>query len=194
MAHKHEFLTPYEGRVRPGRVAWTRVILTLVIGAAICLFVLLTFGNPGLGTAALLAIGFAGYALWAWMRTTIGFVVDERGLTPKLGGFLARPTWPLEDFRTVQIRVVAPERVGSLVGNIGLGRADVAVSTMSDVQRVDPLKPRTLVGPQADTRFAVTHGGELVEIIGRDGGAYLLSPEHPREVAEAIAKAITFAR
>ncbi|MCT1715934.1 hypothetical protein [Dermabacter hominis] len=194
MAHKHEFLTPYKGRVRPGRVAWTRVILTLVIGAAICLFVLLTFGDPGLGTAALLAIGFAGYALWAWMRTTIGFVVDERGLTPKLGGFLARPTWPLEDFRTVQIRVVAPERVGSLVGNIGLGRADVAVSTMSDVQRVDPLKPRTLVGPQADTRFAVTHGGELVEIIGRDGGAYLLSPEHPREVAEAIAKAITFAR
>lgn len=194
MAHKHEYLTPYKGRVRPGRVAWTRVILTLVIGAAICLFVLLTFGDPGLGTAALLAIGFAGYALWAWIRTTIGFVVDERGLTPKLGGFLARPTWPLENFRTVQIRVVAPERVGSLVGNIGLGRADVAVSTMSEVQRVASLKPRTLVGPQADTRFGVTRGGELVEIIGRDGGAYLLSPEHPREVAEAIAKAITYAR
>ncbi|MDK8803513.1 hypothetical protein QP880_05305 [Dermabacter hominis] len=45
MAKNHEPLNLYKGRVRPGRVAWTRVILTLVIGTAICLSVLLTFGE-----------------------------------------------------------------------------------------------------------------------------------------------------
>lgn len=194
MARTSGTLAPFKGRVRPGRVAWARVLLTLVIGAAICAFVLLTFGDSGIGTAVILALGFAGYAAWAWLRTSITFVVDEHGVTPRLGGFFTRPTWPLENFRTVQLRTVAPERVGSLVGNIGLGRAEVTVSTMGEVRPVAPLKPRTLVGPQADTRFAVTHGGELVEIIGRDGRAYLLSPENPREVAEAIAAAISFAR
>ncbi|MCT2024486.1 hypothetical protein [Dermabacter hominis] len=194
MAKKHDSLSLYKGHVRPGRVAWTRIGLTLVIGAAICVFVLFTFGDSALGTAVILAIGFAGYAAWAWLRTAITFLVDDRGITPSLGGFIPRQTWPIENFRTVQLRTVAPERVGSLVGNIGLGRAEVAVSTLNDVRAVEPFKPRTLIGPQADTRFAVTRGGELVEIIGRDGGSYLLSPEHPREVAEAIAKAITFAR
>ncbi|WP_250258637.1 hypothetical protein [Dermabacter sp. Marseille-Q3180] len=194
MARTNETLAPFKGRVRPGRVAWARVLLTLVIGAAICAFVLLTFGDSGIGTAVILALGFAGYAAWAWLRTSITFLVDDRGITPSLGGFIPRPTWPLESFRTVQVRRVAPERVGSLVGNIGLGRAEVTVSTLSDVSAVEPFKPRTLLGPQADTSFAVTHGGELVEIIGRDGKAYLLSPEKPREAAEAIAAAISFAR
>lgn len=194
MAKKHHSLSLYKGRVRPGRVAWTRIGLTLVIGVAICVFVLLTFGDSGLGTAVILALGFAGYAMWAWLRTSITFLVDDRGITPSLGGFIPRPTWPIENFRTVQLRRVAPERVGSLVGNIGLGRAEVTVSTLSDVSTVEPFKPRTLLGPQADTSFAVTHGGELVEVIGRDGRAYLLSPENPREAAEAIAAAISFAR
>lgn len=194
MARKHDSLNLYKGHVRPGRVAWTRIALTLVIGAAICVFVLLTFGDSALGTAVILAIGFAGYAAWAWLRTSITFLVDDRGITPSLGGFIPRPTWPIENFRTVQLRTVAPERVGSLVGNIGFGRAEVAVSTLNDVRAVEPFKPRTLIGPQADTSFAVTHGGELVEIIGRDGKAYLLSPDNPREAAVAIAAAISFAR
>src|SRR5699024_11908123 len=91
-------------------VGWSRIGVTA--GAGGLLTVRLARRAEGATPVVMLLFGvlFGLRALWTWMGQWTRFVVDARGLTVSLGGFLPRRSWPLEDFRTVQLRKGSEER------------------------------------------------------------------------------------
>ncbi|MDO5644210.1 MAG: hypothetical protein Q4G21_00760 [Dermabacter sp.] len=184
----------YTGKVTPGPVGWTRIAVTMVIGLVVAALAALQGGNNGIILAVVVLAAFGAYGAAMWSRLSITFMVDERGVTPSLGGFLPRPTWPASNFRTVQLRTVPADEVGATIGSIGLRTGVVTSSRLDQVSAVDGLKVLNPTEPQVPCTYAVTGGGALVEIIGRDGSVYLLSPTKPRECAEAIARVIRYTR
>lgn len=180
--------------VTPGPVGWTRVAVTVTFGCLVAAFALIRLGEDGVLVGAL---AFAMGVVWAaftWMRLHITVLVDEHGITPSLGGFWPRKTWPASNFRTVQLRRLEPTHVGGVIGQIGLHRGRVIHSTLADVTALPGMKVRTFAEPQVDATYAVTTGGVLVEIVRHDGGVYLLSPKNPEQTAQAVAKVIQFRR
>src|SRR5699024_2496382 len=106
----------YVGRTRPSSIGWTRIGITLAAGAVLTLLMAQRSSPPAV---LLVAALFAGLTLWTWMGQHTRFIVDEHGLTVSLGGFLPRRPWPLEDFRTVQLRELPQSRLGVTLGGYG---------------------------------------------------------------------------
>ena len=177
----------YVGSTRPGGIGWTRIALTLVAGAVVSYA---AYPRAGLMAALLLMLLFALLALWTWMGQAARFIVDERGVTVSLGGFLPRRPWPVEDFRTVQLRELPPSRVGVTFGGYGWRRGRATTSRPEELTPVGQRKIYTVSDMQAPYRMLVTRAGTLVEIIGRDRTHYVLSPEDPPATAEAIDQSI----
>src|SRR5699024_773034 len=128
-------------------------------------------------------------------RTGMGqctrFVADDRGLTVSLGGFLPRRSWPLEDFRTVQLREIPTSGVGVTVGGYAYRRGRAISSTPEQLRPVGDRKIYTTRRTQARYQLMVTRPGTMVETIGRSGGAhYLTSPVDPETTATAVDQAI----
>lgn len=180
----------FAGATRPGAVGWTRI----GVSAAMALVVL------GLGLAAptalppVLAIAAAAVigatALWSWMRLWTRFLVDEHGVTISYGGFWPQRPWPLAEFRTVQLREVPGSVLGATVGPLGRSRALVLTGTREERR---PVAGRPVHVPAEDRvrcRLQVSAPGTLVEIIGREGTHFLLSPTDPEATARAVDQAI----
>lgn len=181
----------YVGATRPGTVGWTRIVVTAVAGAL--LTVLLAQRAEAASPVVMLAFGllFGLLALWTWMGQWTRFIVDDRGLTVSLGGFLPRRTWPLEDFRTVHLREVPASGIGVTVGGYGFRRGRVISSTPEQLGPVGDRKIYTTGQTQERYRLMVTRPGTMVEIIGRSGQfQYLISPVDPEATAEAVDQAI----
>lgn len=177
----------YVGRTRPSSVGWTRIGLTLLAGAVLALLMLQRSSAAG---TALLVVLFLGLALWTWMGQWTRFLVDEHGVSVRLGGFLPRRPWPLEDFRSVQLRELPPARVGVMVGGYGWRRGRATTPRPEELTPVGSRKIFTMAEAQLPYRTLVTRAGTLVEIIGRGSTHYLLSPEDPRATAAALDQAI----
>jgi hypothetical protein len=175
------------GRTRPSSVGWTRIAITLIAGVVLAAL-MLQRGSAPAAIAALAA--FALLALWTWMGQATRFVVDEHGVTVSLGGFLPRRAWPLEDFRTVQLRELPPSRVGVTLGGYGWRRGKAMTPQAAELTPVGERKIYTLAEAQRPYRMLVTRPGTTVEIIGRGDTCYILSPVDPRGAAEAIDQAI----
>ena len=181
----------YVGATRPGSVGWTRIVVTLVAGLVIA--VLLIQRSQQGSPLVMIAFGllFALLALWAWMRQWTRFIVDERGLTVSLGGFLPRRTWPIEDFRTVQLRELPASAVGVSVGGYGFRRGRAISSTPAELRPVGGRKVYTTGQTQERYQLMVTRPGTMVEIISRSGDTqYLISPVDPEATAAAVDQAI----
>jgi len=181
----------YVGATRPGTVGWTHIGVTVVAG--VLLTVLLAQRAEGAAPVVVLLFGllFGLLALWTWMGQWTRFVVDDRGLTVSLGGFLPRRTWPLEDFRTVQLREIPTSGVGITVGGYGYRRGRAISSTPEQLRPVGDRKVYTTGQTQERYRLMVTRPGTMVEIIGRSGEIhYLLSPVDPEATADAVDQAI----
>ena len=109
----------YVGTTRPSSIGWTRIIVTLVAGAAL-VAVMSTQARPFPPVLILAAaLVFVGLAFWTWIGQWTRFIVDEHGVTVSLGGFWPQRPWPLTDFRTVQLRQVPQSTVGVTVGGFG---------------------------------------------------------------------------
>lgn len=177
----------YVGRTRPAAIGWTRIGITLLAGAVLAL--LMGQRSSPLG-ALLIAVLFLGLSFWTWMGQHTRFIVDERGLTVSLGGFLPRRSWPLEDFRNVQLRELPASRVGVLLGGYGWRRGRASTPEMSELTPVGKRKVYTLDTVQARYRMLATRAGTMVEIIGRGSEHYIISPEDPQATAAAVDQAI----
>jgi hypothetical protein len=177
----------YVGTTRPSSVGWTRIGITLAAGAILTVLMAQRSSLPG--TLLLVAL-FAGLALWTWMGQWTRFIVDEHGLTVSLGGFLPRKPWPLEDFRTVQLRRLDRSRVGATTGGYGWRRGKASTPRPEELTPVGARKIFTLSAAQQPYRMLVTRAGTQVEIIGRGTTHYLLSPEDPEATAAAVDQAI----
>ena len=175
------------GRTVPSSVGWTRVVVTVVAGLIVSGLLLQRGSAPG--AIAVLA-AFALLALWTWMGQHTRFIVDQHGVTVSLGGFLPRRPWPLEDFRTVQLREVPGSRVGVTFGGYGWRRGRASTPRPEELTPVGSRKIFTLDEVQQRYRMLVTRSGTLVEIIGRGSTHYVLSPEDPQATADAVDQAI----
>lgn len=177
----------YVGRTRPSSIGWTRIGITLVVGAVLALLMAQRSTLPAVLLVIVLFLGLAG---WTWMGQHTRFIVDEHGLTVSLGGFLPRKPWPLADFRTVQLRELPASRVGVTLGGYGWRRGRASTPAISELTAVGTRKIFTLNEVQQPYRMLVTRSGTMVEIIGRGTTHYILSPEDPRATADAIDQAI----
>lgn len=175
------------GRTRPSSVGWTRIAITAACGLVLA-GLMLQRGSVPAAVAALAA--FVLLALWTWMGQSARFVVDEHGVTVSLGGFLPRPVWPLEDFRTVQLREIPTSRVGVALGGYGWRRGKAMTPKPEELTPVGERKIFTVSEMQRPYRMLVTRPGTTVEIIGRKDTCYLLSPVDPHATAAAIDQAI----
>lgn len=181
----------YVGRTHPGGVGWGRVLVTL--GLALLLSAVTVFGPGGVPLLLLAPVVtlFVLYAGWTWIRLDTRFIVDERGVTVSLGGFWPQASWPVADFRRVQLREIPSDTLGVTVGALGWRRRGRVIS--STRENLTPL-PGNKVFTNGNThdqyRLLVTRPGTMVEIIGRRDVHYLLSPEDPQGTAEAIDQAI----
>ncbi|WP_193104332.1 hypothetical protein [Brachybacterium sp. FME24] len=175
------------GTTRPSGVGWTRIGLTVLAGVIVTL--LLAQRNSLLAGITVAGL-FALLTLWTWMGQHSRFLVDERGLTVSLGGFLPRRSWPLEDFRTVQFRTLPQSSVGVTLGGYGWRRGKATSSTPAELTPVGDRKIFTTGDTQQPYRMMVTRAGTMVEIIGRSGTNYLISPDDPEAAATAIDQAI----
>ena len=179
--------TFYVGRTRPSTIGWTRIAITVVTGAVLA--VLMSQRSTVFGALLVVAL-FALLTLWTWMGQWTRFIVDEHGLTVSLGGFLPRRPWPLEDFRTVQLRELPRSQVGLAVGGYGWRRGRASTPQPAELTPVGTRKIFTLEDVQARYRLLITRPGTMVEIIGRGSTHYLLSPEDPQATAAAVDQAI----
>ena len=177
----------YVGTTRPSSIGWTRIAITLVAGAVLALLMAQRSTPPAV---LLVAVLFLGLALWTWMGQHTRFIVDQHGVTVSLGGFLPRRPWPLEDFRTVQLRELPQSRVGVTLGGYGWRRGRASTPRPEELTPVGSRKIFTLDEPQQPYRMLVTRSGTMVEIIGRGSTHYILSPEDPRATADAIDQAL----
>ena len=176
-------------RTRPSAVGWTRIGLTAASGAVLVLLAGLRSGVAW-PLLVLLAVLFAGFALWTWMHHATRVVVDERGVTVSLGGFWPQRTWPVADFRTVQLRELPASTVGVTVGGYGWRRGRAIGPTREQPTAVGRGPIHTPAETQAPYRLLVTRPGTQVEIIGKQGTHYLFSPVDPVSAAEAVDQAI----
>lgn len=176
----------YTGSTRPGAVGWTRV--AVVVGAALVLAAVPLVGGmsagPSLSIFALVVLG--GIAVWTWMNLRTTFVVDDRGVTVRLGGIWRQRTWPLEDFRSVQLRQIPAERLGVTVGGVGRRSGLVMPSQPGDITALPGRKVFTSGTTRRRTRMVVSRPGTVVEIVGRGDTGYLLSADDPQATARAI--------
>lgn len=180
----------YVGSTRPGAVGWTRVAVNAAVGVIVVLALLTTI-SPGQYVPAVVAgLGFALLTLWSWMRLSTRFIVDEHGLTVSWGGFLPRPAWPLETWRTVQLREIPADRLGVTAGGTGWRRTTVMPAQRSDITPVGTRKPYTLASMEDRYLVLLSRPGTMVEIIGRRGEHYLISPVDPAATAEACDQAL----
>lgn len=179
----------YVGRTRPGGVGWTRVGITFAAGVVVALILILRPVSAGDGPllAVTALIAFSLLALWTTIRLWTTFVVDERGVTVSWGGFWTRPSWPLEQFRLVQLREIPAGSFGVTVGGVGWRKGRVFSGEPGDRRPVAGGRIFTTGDVQNTYRALVTRPGTMVEIIAKDEPHYLLSPEHPEETATAIA-------
>lgn len=177
----------YVGTTRPSRIGWTRIGLTVVAGL---IATLLMASRSSVAAGLLVAMVFALLTLWTWMGQHTRFVVDERGVTVSLGGFLPRRTWPLADFRTVQLREIPASRVGVTLGGYGWRRGKAITPKPEELSPVGGRKIFTVAEMQRPYRMLVTRPGTTVEIIGRESTCYILSPVDPGAAAAAIDQAI----
>lgn len=173
----------YEGRTRPSSVGWTRIGITAVCGVILAVL-MLQRGSTWAAIAALVV--FALLALWTWMGQATAFTVDSRGITFRLGGFLPRRTWPLEEFRTVQLRELPRSKVGVTLGGYGWRRGRATTPRPEELTPVGRGKIFTLDQVQQPYRMVVTREGTMVEIIGRAGTHWIFSPEDPQAAADAV--------
>lgn len=176
----------YRGTTTPGVVGWTRV--GIVVGAALVLAVVPLLGGmtsgPALAVFALVAL--LSIAAWTWMGLRTTFVVDTDGVTVRLGGFWRQRTWPLSDFRGVQLRTIPAERLGATVGGVGR-RAGLLLPPMpGDVTALPGRRILTPGDQRRRSRMVVSRAGTMVEIVGRGAENYLLSADDPRATAEAL--------
>jgi hypothetical protein len=162
------------------------------IGAAVLLVLLGLVGSTALPVPfiALGVVAVVVYAIWTWVRLRTRLIVDEHGITVSLGGFWARPTWPVADFRTVQLRELAEDSLGVTVGSLGWRRGRVLASRRQELTALPGRKIFTTGKGQDECRLLVTRPGTAVEIIGRGTTNYLLTPDDPRTVAAAVDQAI----
>lgn len=180
----------YVGSTRPSSIGWTRIIVTLVAGAAL-VAVMSTQARPFPPVLILAAaLVFVGLAFWTWIGQWTRFIVDEHGVTVSLGGFWPQRPWPLADFRAVQLRQVPQSTVGVTVGGFGWRRGRVMGARPEELRPVGRGKVFTTDDVQRRTRILVTRSGTLVEIVGRGGTDYLLSPTDPVATADAVEQAI----
>jgi len=177
----------YVGTTRPSRIGWTRIGLTVLAGV---IATLLMPSRSSVAAGLLIAFLFALLTLWTWMGQHARFVVDERGLTVSLGGFLPRKPWPLADFRTVQYRTLGASTVGVTLGGYGWRRGRASASTPAELSPVGSRKIYTTGQAQQPYRLMVTRAGTMVEIVGRSGTNYVISPEDTEATAAAIDQAI----
>lgn len=169
-------------------MGWVRVGSTVVAGVvAVALL-----AGQGVAVPLLAATGllFAVLALWYWMHLASRFIVDDRGLTVSLGGFWPRPTWPLADFRTVQLRELGRDSVGATVGGYGWRTRAILPAAAEDLTPVAARRVHPLPASRATYRLMVTQPGTMVEIIGRRDVHYLISPRDPGSTAAAVDQAI----
>src|SRR5690625_6647140 len=94
-----------------------------------------------------------------WTRS----VVAVRGRTVSRAGFLPRRSWPLEDFRTVQLREIPTSGVGVTVGGYGYRRGRAISSTPEQLRPVGDRKIYTTGRTQERYRLMVTRPGTMVE-------------------------------
>ncbi|MGP9537572.1 hypothetical protein ACT3SP_06145 [Brachybacterium sp. AOP43-C2-M15] len=177
----------YVGRTRPTSVGWTRIGVTLLCGAVLAVLMAQRSSTP---VVLLVVVLFLALSLWTWMGQATRFIVDEHGITVSLGGFLPRRPWPVENFRTVQLREMPSSTVGVTLGGYGWRRGKAITSRPEELTPVGRRKIFTVAGTQQPYRMLVTRPGTLVEIIGRDAPHYILSPEDPQATAEAVDQAI----
>lgn len=177
----------YVGSTRPSSIGWTRIAITLAAGLVVAV---LMVQRSTLPAVLLVVVLFLGLALWTWMGQHTRFIVDEHGVTVSLGGFLPRRPWPLEDFRSVQLREVPGSRVGVTFGGYGWRRGRASTPRPEELTPVGKGKIFTFDDVQQRYRMLVTRSGTLVEIIGRGSTHYVLSPEDPQATAEAVDQAI----
>ncbi|HIY23133.1 MAG TPA: hypothetical protein H9837_02325 [Candidatus Brachybacterium merdigallinarum] len=180
----------YVGTTQPGGVGWMRIAVTIGAGLVMILLLITRDIQPLIPLAALVVAAFALFTLVTWMRQSTRFIVDDRGLTVSLGGFLPRSPWPLADFRTVQLRTIPAERVGVTVGGYGWRTGRVTSSQPGELQPVGSRKIFTTGETSERYRTLVTRPGTMVEIIGRSGTHYLISPQDPQATADAVDQAI----
>ncbi|UQN31155.1 hypothetical protein [Brachybacterium kimchii] len=178
------------GRTTPGAVGWTRIGMSAVIGVGIAGYAIAWARGETVVLGLVLALAVLVYAFWSWMRLATRFVVDVDGVTVSLGGFLPRPAWPVADFRTVQLRRIPGESLGVTVGGLGWRRGRVIAPESGSIEALPGRKVFTTGEQRSSYRLMVSRPGTLVEIIGREGTHFLLSPDDPRAAAEAIDQAI----
>jgi hypothetical protein len=178
------------GRTTPGAVGWTRIGVSLAIAVGLAVYALVWAPAGTAGPAFVLAAGVLVYSFWAWMRLSSRFVVDEQGVTVSLGGFWRRPAWPVADFRIVQLRRIPGDTLGVTIGPLGWRRGRALAPDRSALQPMPGRKIFTTGEPQSPCRLMVSRPGTLVEIIGRSGTNYLISPDDPEAAAAAIDQAI----
>ncbi|MDO5662826.1 MAG: hypothetical protein Q4G40_09030 [Brachybacterium sp.] len=181
---------PYIGRTRPATVGWTRVVVMLALG--FLLVAALAIGGTTLGpvfTVVVLLL-FIMVAVWTWMRLWTTFVVDRDGLRIRYGGFLPRPLWPVEEFRTVQLRTVPAASMGVTTGGVGTAQGMVLGASPEQIRPVGDRKVFTTGNTKDRYQMQISRPGTLVEIIGTGPHHYLISPEDPEATAAAIDEAI----
>lgn len=180
----------HKGRITPGPVGWTRIAAPLVIALVAVPLVLWMRGAEALLVAAAFIVLFTALAVREWMNQSLTFIVDPEGITVSRGGFWPARTWPAEEFRTVQIRRIPGDQVGTQVGGFGLRRGRVLRAQMSAIEEVDGLRRLTAVDERQDAECAVTKGGRIVEVVGHRGRSFLLSPVDPDAAAHTLAQVI----
>ncbi len=173
----------YTGRTLPSSVGWTRIGITVLCGVILAVL-MLQRGSTWAAIAALVV--FALLALWTWMGQATTFTVDSRGVTFRLGGFFARKSWPLAEFRTVQLRELPRSTVGVTLGGYGWRRGRASTPKPAELTPVGRRKIFTLDQVQQPYRMVVTREGTMVEIIGREGTNWIFSPEDPQAAADAV--------
>lgn len=177
----------YIGATRPSAIGWTRLGITLGVGAVLA--VLMAQRSTPAATA-LVVILFGGLAIWTWATQWTRFIVDEHGLTVSLGGILPRRPWPLADFRTVQLRTLPPASAGATIGGYGWRRGSVISARPEELTAVGTRRIFTTAAAKQPCRIMVTGPGTIVEIIGRGTTDYLISPVDAQATAEAVDQAI----
>lgn len=181
----------YVGLTRPGAVGWTRIALTAVLLVVVVAVALASPGAVSPVLVALVVLALIAVLVMQWMRLWTRFVVDDRGLTVSWGGFWPRPSWPLASFRSVQLRELGPEEAGPTVRSYGWRRGTVLPDPGHQRRALPGERVRTLAADDdAPYRLLVTRPGTMVEIIGRDGEHFMISPVDPEATAQAVAQAI----
>ncbi|MCS6712518.1 hypothetical protein JSY14_11005 [Brachybacterium sp. EF45031] len=180
----------YVGATRPGAVGWTRILLTLVMGAVLVVLLLVRPLTPGPLMPVMAALLFVGYALWTWMRLATRFIVDGHGVTVSWGGMLPQPVWPLEEMRTVQLREIPAETLGVTVGGVGWRRGRVMSGDPGERRPVGDRRVWTTGHTQDPYVSLVTRPGTAVEIMGRENRHFLITPVDVDATAAAIDQAL----